>query len=121
MKTHVTKFLFFICLLFIACDDEKKEVPQSKETIAVTIKNTETHNQDFGLMGIEDHATIIIAPLHSEVSTVSRNTDNHLIYSYKPTAGFKGKEKVQIEICRSPGDASCYATELTTINFTIID
>jgi len=121
MKTFLSKSFLFICLLFFACHDDEKGIPQSKETIAVTLKNTETHNQDFGLMGIEDGATTITTPKHSEVSTISRNIENHLIYSYKSSAGFKGTDKVQIEICRSPGDASCYAKELKTINFTITD
>ncbi|HOX82634.1 MAG TPA: hypothetical protein PLJ60_03910 [Chryseolinea sp.] len=120
MKQLNIFILFFLFALMVGCEDEKTDNSTS-DTINVILKNTDTYLHDFGLMGIEDGATIKIEAQHAASSSMSRNNMNRLIYNYQPKGNFTGNDKVQIEQCLSPGDASCYATTVTTINFTITD
>ncbi len=110
----------FVCTLLLGCGDEKMPSQNGDEIMHVTLKNTEIYNYDLGSIGIEEGGSLLIEPQHASVSTLSRDSESHLIYSYQSESGFAGTDKVQIEICHSVG-SGCSATELVTIHFTIMN
>ena len=120
MKNPLKSLLPALFLLSISCDqDSSPKVTREGNTVNVTMQSTELYTHDFGMLGIEDRATIKKEPLHAEQSELVRNDQSRLIYKYKAVSNFKGKDEVEIELCHSIGTADCYAKPLTTLRFTV--
>jgi hypothetical protein len=111
MKSKLT-ILTFLVLVMTSC--KKDDFPIDKDTIQVTIKNSDTYSYSTGVGGDEDGAKIIRQANNFEISELRRNqTTNWVVfYDYKPKSNFTGKDYVEIETY----EGSNGARPPTTIN-----
>jgi hypothetical protein len=111
MKSKLT-ILTFLVLVMTSC--KKDDFPIDKDTIQVTIKNSDTYSYSTGVGGDEDGAKIIRQANNFEISELRRNqTTNWVVfYDYKPKSNFTGKDYVEIETYEGSNGAS----PPTTIN-----
>ncbi len=74
-------------------------------------------------MGDEEGAIIIVQALHFEVSEFARNetTNWSVVYTYKPTPGYVGKDSVEIETCTGCNGVVCSEMEIVKLIFQIIE
>jgi hypothetical protein len=98
--------LMFLFLVITCC--KKDDFPIDKETIQVTIKNSDTYYYSTGIGGDEDGAKIIKQANNYEISELRRNqTTNWVVfYDYKPKSNFTGKDYVEIETYEGSNGAS---------------
>ena len=98
---------------------------EPKDTISVTIKNTNEyiHYFNFQICGDEEGGTIIRQPQNAAVSEFVRNKywDWCLVYKYIPEEGFVGKDYVEIETCTGGVGVSCNEKEIIKIEFTVVE
>ncbi len=100
----------FIITLFVALitSCKKDEFPIDKDTIQVTIKNSDTYTYNTGIGGDEDGAKIIRQAKNHQKSELRRNeTTNWVVfYDYKPKANFTGQDYIEIETYEGSNGAS---------------
>ena len=108
-KLHMKNKLTFLILLVLAMTSCKKDdFPTDKDTIQVTIKNSDTYTYSTGISGDEDGAKIIRQANNFETSELRRNqtTNWEVIYYYKPKSNFEGKDYLEIETYEGSDGAS---------------
>jgi hypothetical protein len=105
MKSTLTLLAFFVVLI-TSC--KKDEFPIDKDTIKVTIKNSDTYTYSTGIGGDEDGAKITRQAKNYQKSELRRNeTTNWVVfYDYKPKASFSGQDYVEIETYEGSNGAS---------------
>lgn len=111
MKTNLFIIALFIALI-TSC--KKDEFSVDKDTIHVTIKNSDTYTYNTGIGGDEDGAKIIKQARNHQISELRRNEKTNWIvfYDYKPKANFTGIDYIEIETYEGSDGAS----PPTTIN-----
>lgn len=122
MRT-IVKSTLILAIAFFFWQCNKTEEPILKESDVITIKNTNEYVHDFNISGDEEGAIIKVQALHFEVSEITRNaiTNWSVVYTYKPTPGYVGKDSVEIETCTGGGGIYCTEIEIVKLNFQITD
>jgi hypothetical protein len=117
MKSTLTLLAFFVVLM-TSCN--KDEFPIDKDTIQVTIKNSDTYTYSTGIGGDEEGAKIIRQAENFEISELRRNqTTNWVVfYDYKPKSNFTGKDYIEIETYEGSNSASP-PTKINTVKILI--
>jgi hypothetical protein len=121
-KTQAMKNQWTLLLLvtFWMTSCKKDEFPIDKDTVQVTIKNTESYSYATGITGDEDGAAITRQANHYEVSELRRNeaTNFEVKFVYQPKPNFSGKDYVEIETFTGSDGASS-PTQKNTVKILI--
>ena len=129
MRIFSNSFILVVILALLWGCEKATEVEsietsaEPKDTISVTIKNTNEYIHNFQICGDEEGGTIIRQPQHAAVSEFVRNKywDWCLVYKYIPEEGFVGKDYVEIETCTGGVGVSCNEKEIIRIEFTVVE
>ena len=128
MRIFSNSFILVMVALLWGCEkatevESIETSAESKDTISVTIKNTNEYIHNFQICGDEEGATIITQPQHAAVSEFVRNKywDWCLVYKYIPEEGFVGKDYVEIETCTGGVGVSCNEKEIIRIEFIVVE
>ena len=117
MKSKLT-FLIFLVLAMTSC--EKEEYSIKKDTIQVTIKNTDTYSYSTGKGGEEEGAQIKRQANNFEISEIRRDQSTNFVavYYYKPKPNFTGKDYIEIETYQG-SDGASPSTYINTVKILI--
>lgn len=106
--------------MFSCSNDDDSNVT----TKNITISNTKTYTYNLGVAGFVffDGAKIGQQTEHFEISEVNRNET--MIYTYKPEAGYLGKDFVRLEVITNSdihdfGPSFGNTSEIVEIYFTV--
>jgi len=113
---------FAIAALWAGCHKDVGMTPTSENSIAVTIRNTDTYTYKTGITGDEDGAIIKTQALHYEKSAIIRDASTRweAVYVYKPQVGYAGSDHVEIQLSAgSDGASPPTRIEVVKINFTV--
>lgn len=104
--------LFF----FSACSKVMDPNPASDDTLKISLKNTDVYEHQTGISGDEEGAAIVVQARHYEISDIVRNAETGwaAVYRFKPQAGYKGTDYVEIEL-RTGSDGAGPATKIEII------
>ncbi len=112
--------LFFVCSLMIACSAEKPD--ESIKVASLTIKNTETVEYKYQIMGAfptEGGPQITKHPKHYSVSKLDWH-ESGIFYLFTPEAGFTGTVTIEITNFLHNG-AEVYDKEVTKLTIKVTE
>ena len=100
--------LLVVCFFLGTACNSSTDPEIERESLTVTIKNSEIYTYNTGIGGDEEGATISRQANHFEVSDIIRNADTmwQAVYTYKAKSGFSGVDYVELKLSRGSDGAS---------------